>query len=122
MNIDETDEQGGSPQATDYQSVDVDSLDRVRPRSVAVEHVALEALRQVGLDGKLEQLGLTGPQRTAAIGTSIARMVAPGSELFTHGWLGKHSGLGELIDYDFEALNLMQGFPLKAGQALKSIC
>jgi transposase len=62
----------------------------------------------VGLDTHLEQLGFTGPQRSAAIGTIIARMTAPGSELFTHGWLGNHSGLGELIDYDFAALNLMQ--------------
>ena len=97
-----------SPQTKSYQSVDVDSLDLVRPRSVGVEHVALEALQQVGLDGKLEQLGFTGPQRAAAIGTIVARMVAPGSELFTQGWLGGHSALGELIDYDFEALNLMQ--------------
>ena len=101
-------DEGGSPQIADYQSVDVDSLELVRPRSVGVEHLALSALQQVGLDTKLEQLGFTGPQRAAAIGTIIARMVAPGSELFTHGWLGQHSGLGELIDYDFEALNLMQ--------------
>ena len=101
-------DEGGSAQVADYQSVDVDSLELVRPRSVGVEHVALSALQQVGLDTKLEQLGFTGPQRAAAIGTIIARMVAPGSELFTHGWLGQHSGLGELIDYDFEALNLMQ--------------
>jgi transposase len=101
-------DEGGSAPVADYQSVDVDSLELVRPRSVGVEHVALSALRQVGLDTQLEQLGFTGPQRAAAIGTIIARMVAPGSELFTHGWLGQHSGLGELIDYDFEALNLMQ--------------
>jgi len=101
-------DEGGSPRAGDYQSVDVDSMELVRPRSVGVEHVALEALRQVGLDTQLEQLGFNGPQRAAAIGTIIARMTAPGSELFTHGWLGNHSGLGELIDYDFAALNLMQ--------------
>ena len=101
-------DEGGSAPVANYQSVDVDSLELVRPRSVGVEHVALSALRQVGLDTQLEKLGFTGPQRAAAIGTIIARMVAPGSELFTHGWLGQHSGLGELIDYDFEALNLMQ--------------
>jgi len=65
-------DEGGSPRAGDYQSVDVDSLELVRPRSVGVEHVALEALRQVGLDTQLEQLGFTGPQRAAAIGTIIA--------------------------------------------------
>ena len=35
-------------------------------------------------------------------------MTAPGSELFTHDWLAGHSGLGELIDYDFAAMNLQQ--------------
>ncbi len=97
-----------SPTAPHYHSVDVNSLELLRPRSVAVEHVSIEALHQVGLDQKLEGLGFTGPQRCAAIGTIIARMVAPGSELFTHGWLGHHSALGELIDYDFEAMSLMQ--------------
>jgi len=80
----------------------------VRPRSVAVEHVSLEAFRQLGLDTKLQQLGFNGPQQAAAIGTIIGRMTAPGSELFTHDWLAEHSGLGELIDYDFAAMNLQQ--------------
>lgn len=101
-------DEGTSPAPADYQAIDVDSLEMVRPRSVAVEHVGLEALRQVGLDSKLEQLGFNGPQQAAAIGTIIGRMTAPGSELFTHGWLVEHSGLGELIDVDFGALNLQQ--------------
>ncbi len=93
--------------APEYHSVDVNSIDLLRPRSVGVEHVAIEALRQVALDQKLQGLGFTGPQRSAAMGTLVGRMVAPGSELFTHGWLGHHSALGELIDYDFEAMSVM---------------
>ncbi len=58
----------------DYQSVDIGSLDVLRPRSVGVEHAALSVLRQVGLDQKLEALGFTSPQLNAAIGTIIARM------------------------------------------------
>jgi hypothetical protein len=84
-----------------YQSVDVDSLELLRPRSVTIEHVALAALSQVGLDEKLTSLGLNGPQRAAAIGTLVARMAAPGSELATCQWLQEQSALGELIDYDF---------------------
>jgi transposase len=99
---------GKSPSAADYQAVDINSLEMVRPRSVAVEHVSLEAFRQLGLDTKLQQLGFNGPQQAAAIGTVIGRMTAPGSELFTHDWLAEHSGLGELIDYDFAAMNLQQ--------------
>ena len=97
-----------SPEGADYQTVDVNSLDPVRPRGVGVEHVCLEAIRQVGLETKLEALGFTGPQWAAALGTIVGRMSAPGSELFTHGWLQAHSGLGELIEFDFGTLNLMQ--------------
>ena len=100
--------EGRCAQEADYQAVDLNSLDMVRARSVGVEHVGLEALRQVGLDTKLEQLGFNGTQRSAAMGTIIARMTRPGSELHTHGWLAEHSGLGELIGHDFAAMNLMQ--------------
>jgi transposase len=97
-----------SPRIADYQSVDVNCVDVLRPRSAGVEHVSLEALRQVGFDDKLQALGFTKPQLSAAIGTVVARMVAPGSERFTHGWLQHHSALGELIGYDFEAMSPMQ--------------
>lgn len=101
-------DEGRSPEAGDYPTVDVNSVDLVRPRSVAVEHVALATLRQIGLDTKLEALGFNGRQQAVAIGTLVGRMTAPGSELATHHWLQHHSGLGELIDHDFSRLNLMQ--------------
>ncbi len=99
-------DEGRSCEAADYQSVDVDSLELLRPRSVAIEHVALAALRAVGLDAKLVALGFNGPQQAAAIATLVARMAAPGSELATYHWLQQHSALGELIDYDFSGLEL----------------
>ena len=90
----------------DYREVDLDSIEMSRPRSVGGEHVTLEALRFLGLDKKLGELGFNGPQTAAAIGTIIGRACAPGSELATHAWLRERSGLGELIDYDFEGLSL----------------
>ena len=96
-----------SAQAPDYHTVDLDTLELLRPRSVAIEHVALAALRQVGLDKKLAALGFNGPQQAAAIGTLVARMAAPGSELATHQWLQEQSALGELIAFDFLGLDLM---------------
>jgi transposase len=102
------DEHAQSREAPDYQRVDVQALELVRPRSVSLEHVALETLRQLGLDNKLEALGFTRPQRAAAIATIIGRMVSPGSELYTHAWLQQQSALGELIAYDFSAMSLMQ--------------
>jgi len=94
--------------STDYQSVDIDSLALLRPRSVGVEHVALSAVQQLGLDLKLEALGFNGPQCQAALGNLIARMVEPASELATHQWLQQRSGLGELLGADFGKMELKQ--------------
>ena len=90
----------------DYREVDLDTIELTRPRSVGGEHVTLEALRSLGLDKKLGELGFNGPQTAAAMGTIIGRACHPGSEMATHAWLQERSGLGELIDYDFNRLSL----------------
>ena len=89
-----------------YQEVDLDSLDLVRPRSVGVEHAALSVMRSCGFEDKLSALGLNRPQIAAAVGNIIGRMAHPGSELATHAWLQQRSALGELLGFDFEAMNL----------------
>jgi len=93
---------------TDYQEVDVASLELVKPRSVGVEHVGVAALSWLGLPQILESVGLNGVQRSAALGSIIGRMAAPGSELATARWLKDRSALGELLDADFEAMPLMR--------------
>ncbi|MBT6818889.1 MAG: IS1634 family transposase [Prolixibacteraceae bacterium] len=104
---------------SDYQEVDVDSLEMSRPRSVGGEHITLETLRFLGLDKKFEELGFNKVQTSAAIGTIIGRACEPGSELATHQWLQERSGLGELIDYDFNKLSLY-GFYKISDQLLKN--
>jgi hypothetical protein len=93
-------------QTGDLQTVDVDSMELVRPRSVGVEAAALWAMRQVDFQGVLRELGFSGPQRAVALGSIIGRMALPASELATHAWLSRQSGLGELLDVDFEAVGL----------------
>lgn len=90
----------------DYREVDLDSIEMSKPRSVGREHVTLEVLQFLGLDKKLGELGFNGPQIAAAIGTIIGRACEPGSELATHKWLQERSGLGELVDYDYDKLSL----------------
>ena len=89
-----------------FQSVDLDSIELTRPRSIGVEHAALSAMRRCGFEDKLSELALNRPQIAAAVASVIARMAHPASELATHAWLQQHSGLGELIDFDFEAMDL----------------
>jgi hypothetical protein len=91
---------------TDYQRVDLATLEVLRPRSVGAEHVALAAAEQLGLEAKLAALGLNRHQVAAALGLIVGRMVFPASELATHQWLQQRSGLGELLGYDFGSLDL----------------
>ena len=104
-NAGEAGDNGATPES-DYQRVDLSRVDVIRPRRVGAEHVALAALRRLGLDVKLAELGLNSHPLNAAIGVIVGRMVHPGSELATHQWLQQRSGLGELLDYDFNGLDL----------------
>ena len=103
---------GGGP---DLQTVDVGTLELIRPRSVGVEHVGLWAMEELGLAGLLERLGLNGPQRAPWPASSRAW---PGSERASWRWLCERSALGELLDVDFERMSPMRLY--RASDALMS--
>ena len=107
---------GGEAPSEDLQTVEVDSVELMRPRSVGVEQVGCWALEQLGVGDLLEALGLNGPMRAAAMGAMVGRLARPGSERATWGWLSRRSGLGELLDFDYETLSLMQMY--RASDAL----
>ena len=92
----------------DSVAVHPDSMALARPRSVGVEQAGLWALEQVGLMPLLEELGVNGALRAAAAGLIVGRMAHPASERETHRWLGRDSGLGELLGVDYEAMGAMQ--------------
>jgi len=95
-------------QTKDFQHLDINSLEFIKPRSVGVEHVALEALKELGLPAILEKAGLNGRQKAAAMGNIVGRMCEPRSELATWYWLKNKSAIGELLEFDFESMPLMQ--------------
>lgn len=95
-------------QTSDFREIDVDSLEIIKPRSVGVEHAALEALKELGLPEMLEKTGFNGRQRAAALGNIVGRMCEPRSELATWNWLQNKSAIGELLEFDFQAMPLMQ--------------
>jgi hypothetical protein len=61
----------------DLQTVDVDSLELMRPRTVGIEQVGLWAMDQVNFVPLLEELGLNSVQRALVVGLVIGRMAAP---------------------------------------------
>ncbi len=90
----------------DLQLVDLDSLEHEHCRSVGMEHLAYETIKQLKLKEKLAELGMTKRQIELAIGVIIGRLVRPESELATHKWLQKASAVDELIGTDFNKLAL----------------
>ena len=107
---------GGEAPSEDLQTVEVGSVELMRPRSVGVEQVGCWVLEQLGVGELLAELGLNGPMRAAAVGAVVGRLARPGSERATWRWLSRRSGLGELLDFDFEMLPLMQMY--RASDAL----
>lgn len=94
------------PSATDYQRVDINRVDAVETRSIGAETLAWHAVSQLQLAEKLTALGFNGVDLAAALGSIIARLVSPGSELHTHQWLQSCSALGELLGHDFGSISL----------------
>jgi len=90
----------------DLQTIDLNSLEQNNSRTVGGEALALSALFEVHLPECLESLGFNHNQIHAAVGNIIGRMLLPGSELSTHDWLQKRSGLGDLLNFEFEKQGL----------------
>jgi transposase len=106
--INNTEEPAKPAPGTDFQDVDVNSLELVRPRTVGTEHVGLTALSLLGLPEILDSVGFSGIQRDCALGSIIGRIACPSSELATWRWLQEKSAVGELLDVDFEGVPLMR--------------
>lgn len=92
---------------TQYEEVDVLSLEFLRPRSIGVEHVALHGAKLLHLPDLLQKTGFSQSQISMALGSIVGRMTKPTSESATWKWLTKQSALGELLQVDFSENSLM---------------
>ena len=92
--------------ASEFVSVDVNSIETSESRTVGAEHLLLQMANQLNLPYKLEELGLSKTDVSIALGSIIARAAFPDSERSTHTWLSNISGIGELLDFDFKKSSL----------------
>lgn len=93
------------PIESDFQNVDINSVDNEEIRSVGGESVVLETIKGLELDRKLEELGFNRPHMEAAIGVITARLLEPSSERATHVWLQSKTGLDDLMETSFASLS-----------------
>ena len=90
----------------DHVSINIHSIETSEPRTVGAEHLLLQMAHQLELPKQLRKLGLSQTDVSIALGSIIARAVSPCSERATYEWLRTHSGVDELLDFDFQKIPL----------------
>jgi len=78
-------------------TVDLRTVRIKEARTVGAEHIGVEHARRLGLERALLEAGLSEDEARVGLLLTVARLVAPGSELSTLGWVRHRSGLSELI-------------------------
>ena len=88
-----------------YKKIDITTVKNSNPKSVGVENIVYETIKELKLDTKLQELGFTNIQTISAIGSLVAKTANPSSDIQTYNWLCKTSGINELIDCDFNKIS-----------------
>lgn len=89
----------------EYVSVDVNSINTSRVRTIGAEHVGYSMFRKLKLDRCLIENGFTENQVKLAAVSIIGKLIKPGSERHTRHWAKNVSGLCELMDMDKNLLS-----------------
>lgn len=88
-----------------YKEIDTFSVKNSDSRDIGCEHIIYETIKELELDIKLKALGFTNVQLNSAIGTIVAKMIQPSSDIQTYRWLCGKSGINELLDCDFKKIS-----------------
>ena len=88
-----------------YKEIDTTSVDNSDSKDIGCEHIIYETIKELELDTKLKELGFTNVQLNSAIGTIVAKMINPSSDIKTYRYLCNKSGINELIDCDFNKIS-----------------
>jgi len=96
----------------DYKTIDVQTIEHTRPRTIGSEHLLYHVADHLQLEKALNSQGLSHSQIALAIGVICARAIFPASERATLAWLKTQSGLGELLNFDFQKVSLNQFYSI----------
>ena len=79
--IQKLNDENGTDDTGNFEEVDINYLQQIKPRSVGAEHVSLEALKELQIPQILEEAGFSGRQQAEALGNIIGRMCAPAASV-----------------------------------------
>ncbi len=86
-----------SPIESEYQMVNVNSLEIERPRSLGPEYLCHSIWRDLEMDKFLLEKGISEKVLPVMEALVAGRLIDPGSERYTRQWAGKRSAIYELI-------------------------
>lgn len=90
----------------DLLTIDLQSVVHQEARTVGSEDLLLRIAYELKLPEKLAELNFSSKEIAVALGSIIARATSPASERATHSRLTHQSGMGELLDFDFNTTSL----------------
>lgn len=99
------DESKGENDEDKYKEIDTTTLENSNPKSIGVENILYETIKELELVDKFQELGLTNIQINSAIGTLIAKATKPSSEAKAHKWLCNTTAINELIGCDYNKIS-----------------
>lgn len=88
-----------------YKEIDTTSIDNSDSKDIGCEHIIYETIKELELDKKLKDIGFTNVQLNSAIGTIVAKMINPSSDIKTYRWLCGKSGINELLNCNFNKIS-----------------
>ncbi len=98
-------ENDGTDEEDKYKAIDTTTIKNIDPKSIGMEHIIYETIKSLQLDAKLEELGFSNIALNSAIGTLIAKIASPGSDIKTYRWLCSKSAANELLGCDFNRVS-----------------
>lgn len=88
-----------------YKEIDTTTIKNSDAKTIGVENILYETIKELELPDKLKSLGLTNIQINSAIGTLVAKATNPGSEAKAFDWLCDTSAINELIGCNFNQIS-----------------
>jgi len=107
QNVSDFDQEHITPQPStpDYETVDINSATTTDNRSIALEHITVTQLNELGFFDILDACNFTKQQKNYAVAQICGRLIHPDSERETARWLRETSGLDELLGANFSRIS-----------------
>ena len=88
-----------------FETVDIDSIETTKIRTIGSENIVYETLKQLEIDKLFVKLGYSKENVNKAILAIVGKVINPGSENNIREWIKNQSGISELLKSNYTNLS-----------------